>query len=537
MEPDDRNLAHPPYGEDFEPPVEPAVLVAAVHDEDWPQAIDLAKRDWLQLLCNHPNTLRWLFRVVPDEVIAADPVATAGRELLTYVLGRAGEASELPEDPELLSAAARSDDIRALLLVAMVDGILLRASGRYQRSLALADRLATVVTQAAQETPDLVRDLVPSCWMMIGVARAMAGATGPAEVAYRRAYAGHLGSGEGALARAAASGAALCLALDGDAHGGARWLEAESALPEPTGWLAVRGPVPGNVARVQVALDRLDLEEADRAVAALRDVDHREEFWAHAAVAIAEVSLARGQPLAGLQQLEAEVARNRSRLGDAGSRSLIARTSAELLLAGGLGNRAQAVLGAADPDDAGARVTRAKLRLLTGQPADAAAEATAALWREDLAPRIRMEALAVVSAAHLQLDDAATAARELAELVGLVDHYGNRRPLLALPRAALLELVAESGVRPRDLDDLALHSLPDLHAVPVELVALSKREHEVLLALAEGLDPAEIAGRWVVSIATVRSQIHSVYRKLGAHSRREALTRAQAWGLTGASRR
>jgi LuxR family maltose regulon positive regulatory protein len=531
MDLDDRSLAHPPYGEGHEPPTEPPDLVAAVHHEDWPRALELAKEGWLQLLCNHPNTLRWLFRVVPEDVISADPVAKAGRDLLSYVLGRASEGTDLPDDPEQLTGMARSGGVRELLLVGLADGILLRASGRYRQARDLAERLSTIVTTAEQEQPDAVRDLVSSCWMMIGVSRIVSGATGPAEVAYRRAYAGHLGNGEGPLASVAASGAALCLALDGDAHGAARWLDAEAALPAPTGWLAVRGPVPGQIARVHLALDRCDREAATRAIGALRDLDHREELWAYAALATAEVALVFGHPLAGLRQLEDEVARNRSRIGDAASRALIARTSAELLLAGGLGNRARAVLDDADPDDAPAQVTRAKLLLLTGQPGEAATEATAALWRTDLAPRVRMEALAVVSAAHLELDDAATALRELGELVDLVDHYGNLRPLLAVPRDVLLELAERSPERRRTLDGGRLRDLPEIYRVPVELVDLSRREREVLVAMAEGLDPAGIAERWVVSIATVRSQIHSLYRKLGVHNRQDAVTRARSLGI------
>jgi len=325
----------------------------------------------------------------------------------------------------------------------------------------------------------------------------------------------------------------LCLALDGDAHAAARWLDAELALPEATGWLAVRGPVPGKVARVHVALDRVEREEAEKAIGALRDIDHREEFWAYTALALADFSLLYGQPLAGLRQLESEVARNRPRIGDAGSRSLITRTSAELLLAAGLGNRARAVLAGADSDDALAKVASARLRLLTGHPADAVADATAVLWRKDLAPRVRMEALAVMSASHLQMEDVATAVREFAELVDLVDHYGNLRPLLAVPRAALLELAARSDVRPHGFDDGRLLDLPAIYSVPVELVELTNREQEVLAAMVSGLGPAEMAERWVVSIATVRSQIHSVYRKLGVHSRQEAVTQARAWGITG----
>ena len=120
------------------------------------RAIDLAKQDWLPLLCNHPNTLRWLFRVVPDEVIAADPVAKAGRDLLSYVLGRAGETTELPDDPERLADLARSDGVRELLLVAMVDGILLRASREAEDAITsfLKSQVRTAALQLSRDAAD-----------------------------------------------------------------------------------------------------------------------------------------------------------------------------------------------------------------------------------------------------------------------------------------------------------------------------------------------------------------------------------------------
>jgi DNA-binding NarL/FixJ family response regulator len=52
---------------------------------------------------------------------------------------------------------------------------------------------------------------------------------------------------------------------------------------------------------------------------------------------------------------------------------------------------------------------------------------------------------------------------------------------------------------------------------------LSKREHELLTHLAEGLRYKEIADRMEVSINTIRSYIRRVYQKLQAQSRTEAI--------------
>ena len=55
----------------------------------------------------------------------------------------------------------------------------------------------------------------------------------------------------------------------------------------------------------------------------------------------------------------------------------------------------------------------------------------------------------------------------------------------------------------------------------------SGRELDVLRLLAAGLDAPEIAEKLVVSANTVRTHIKSLYRKLNAHSRHEALAQAK----------
>jgi PAS domain S-box-containing protein len=53
--------------------------------------------------------------------------------------------------------------------------------------------------------------------------------------------------------------------------------------------------------------------------------------------------------------------------------------------------------------------------------------------------------------------------------------------------------------------------------------ALSEREREVLALLAEGRDTGEIGEKLHISVSTVRSHVRNILRKLGAHSRLEAV--------------
>lgn len=61
--------------------------------------------------------------------------------------------------------------------------------------------------------------------------------------------------------------------------------------------------------------------------------------------------------------------------------------------------------------------------------------------------------------------------------------------------------------------------------------ALTEREHDVLLLLAEGLGAAAIGDRLYLSESTAKSHIARIYQKLGAANRAQALVTAMRIGL------
>ena len=66
---------------------------------------------------------------------------------------------------------------------------------------------------------------------------------------------------------------------------------------------------------------------------------------------------------------------------------------------------------------------------------------------------------------------------------------------------------------------------------PSPFEPLTRRERDVLALLAEGLTAPEIAQRLTLGLSSVKSHMQHLYRKLGANSKRQAVSRARELGL------
>ncbi|UYM03619.1 LuxR C-terminal-related transcriptional regulator [Solicola gregarius] len=128
-------------------------------------------------------------------------------------------------------------------------------------------------------------------------------------------------------------------------------------------------------------------------------------------------------------------------------------------------------------------------------------------------------------------DDPERASQLLHRALAETERQGWRLPYLELG-GAIVPLLSRERLRISSYGDLIGDLLHDLdertdHHPADLVVALSKREVEILQMLPTGYDQDELAGRLFISKNTLKTHLRAIYRKLGVESRRQAVMRGE----------
>ncbi len=89
-------------------------------------------------------------------------------------------------------------------------------------------------------------------------------------------------------------------------------------------------------------------------------------------------------------------------------------------------------------------------------------------------------------------------------------------------------------VERRHVDQALLPLMPSTGPVPAAdraRMPLSRREYQVLQLIAEGMENSTVAETLFLSVETVRTHVKSILRKLSAHDRTHAVTKAFRAGI------
>jgi LuxR family maltose regulon positive regulatory protein len=508
-------------------------LPHAVQAGHWPLVIEVIEKGWRQLVFAHNDTLWEAFTATPLDVILTSPRALALRDVRLRVPDDLLLSfASLPASPAALADLGASERAADVLDTGLLMGVALRRRGLFDQALTYGDRLREIVVAARATHPDQVTADFPSVELNVGLSHLLAGdpagALQPLRVAHEfapdnpRAY----------IESDAASKLALAHAVLGEPDAADLWLEQHRTAPLAHTWLAPMIEVTAAVARLLTALDRLDRPRAVEARRALPEPTRIEEFWAYVLYAQSQYALHAGTPADMLHQLDRTRAGYRRWLGHgAGAGPLLAAAEADLLMSLGQGNHAHAVLYGVHRHHPRLRIGQARLATLTGDPAGALRLTTDTEWQRAASSRERLDMLLIQSIAAHRTGDAPTAIGALQRATDTVLATGVLRAFTTVPRAELIGLTRAVPAAAELLARPAVAAARDLYPPTVTLIRLTEREQRVLETLAQGLTVQQAAERLVVSYNTVKSQTQSLYRKLGADTRPDALARARQWGL------
>lgn len=512
----------------------PDALRHAIAAQAWPVVIEIINKFWGRLLGGHSELLYEAFRRTPLSEITGIR-ALACRDLMlrapdNTLLTLAPTA--LPSTRVELEELGRSPEARDALPTGLVVMMALRRRGLHREALEYSDRLEILGRSArTARTAESLWQL-PPMYTQTGTTRMLAGnfrgAIGHLQTSYHTAHESPLAI----VAPDAAGRTALAWALMGESKRAAMWLARHDAAPDPQEWFVPVVRSPGHAARALVAIDQLLPDAAREALDRIQDGPHPDESWPWLAYVRAQYALIWGDAIGVLNDLDETRDRHQAWIGEGGiAGPMLASAEADLLTSLGWGNQARAIIEGRYSSHPLMQVSRARLALLTGNPQDALVMGSSTTWTRNAPARFQREMLLLHALANLRIGDNDAAATLLRRAVRRKRAAHALRSFTAVPShefAVLADQVPESVAwiqHPR------VRATPPVYPATITVVTLTERETLVLKEVARGQTMPLIAETLYVSYNTVKSQMRTLYRKLGAGSRPEAIIRARALGL------
>ncbi|MFD2419795.1 LuxR C-terminal-related transcriptional regulator [Amycolatopsis pigmentata] len=521
---------------------------------DLPEAVDRAaeERDWaaLEALCDRhilavegelAARLLFVLSQVPNEELRARPRLMISW-VTAYHAANQSDAGELRpylrqymELGTRLAATmdiARESSLATLVTVGTAAMIALRAQGAFTEAEDLGQRLTT---RAAQLSPLPGVDAVPRPgWLAMqrGLTRSLMDDFPAAVDLYRQAYEyATVEPATTATALNASANLAMIFGHLGHPALARQWLDRMRGFASPSRRVRFLLTVGGTIAEGWDALDRYDEASLAGRLEFAGDGTRQLEVWPFVAALVSAHGLYLGDPATTLAHLGTLRLSHSPALIDQGTAArVLRRAHVELLIATGQATRALRMIKEADGQASWLTLPAARLRLLNGEYEAVRAIASRTSWHETTSRRDARQMLFLRAIAALHMGDKDEARRSLAPISRV------RTPDEVLSLASLSPADREDLFRLADipLADEAARRLAQARPVypeRVHLVELTNREQVVLAELDAGLTVAEVARKLVVSVNTVRTQMKSFYRKLGATSREDALMRAYELGV------
>jgi LuxR family maltose regulon positive regulatory protein len=286
--------------------------------------------------------------------------------------------------------------------------------------------------------------------------------------------------------------------------------------------------------------DRGDLAAAERYLDLATACRPEPAISVTIALSRAVVTHAKGDPAAGLETLRGAQQELQRLNGPYVLAASLREWEARLLTATGRVEQARALLPSSDEPSPGSAATlaaRAELQLAEGDAAGAVATLAPCLGgsASPLFAYQTLETLLLDAVARQRLGDHDRAATSVEHALQVAEPEGYRQVFWNLGEEVhlLLSRQRERGTaHPQLLTELLDRpdsaAGPSSFSLPVALVApLTDREQAVLGLLDSELSTRQMADELFVSVNTIKSHLRSIYRKLDASRRSDAVRRAR----------
>lgn len=318
----------------------------------------------------------------------------------------------------------------------------------------------------------------------------------------------------------AAAALAFLHAERGDLRLARRWLSLLRVEDWPEAWQTGHAPTFQDLAEMLIAALSANAPELSRVLERFSVYEDETEHWDIVLFARVCEQLLRGDPASAVLWFDNVLA---ERLNDATHPRIIARLRKTELFFRAAGISPRSSIG--NRQGTSDRAVTAALRALIAARAGQTERAASALARAERDRSTPLDDAASAIAALVLLNRDATLNLDdiRARLRYAVDHTGLRLPLMLLSAAERDQLAIG--------DSLADLPVPRQAANGVRHSELTPQEFNVLAALVDFETRADIAAELHLSLNTVKAHLASIFRKLGVHSRAEALVKAATYQL------
>jgi ATP/maltotriose-dependent transcriptional regulator MalT len=521
------------------PPAESIEAVEAnVSSGDFARALDLIRSDWPGLAGTQGARLRAAIRQVPESLWNEDAWIIAALGASFRSVESPGTAAALPhfELAELLIAAGASSASR-LPAIQLHHAAALRRLGRMDAARKKAESAWAMVHSGVEQALPLRLALQATAALHLGLLDLHAGNITAAVTRLRLALdLSENGIPETDITECLGGLAFAAYAL-GDFEQAEQLIERANAIAVDTRVLHSPFGAPALAARMLIAVDRNQSAAARMDAAVLAAAARRSDWEPLAYYARSAADAINGQLIEALDLQRRCVTAARDWEGSPGIRAL-----AQLLRAGlhqhlGEPQRAIEILSTIEPlpDHASCPAgLLASIRFGEGDYVGCLdALAGCAAIGDSHSSRSLTDVLLLTAAASYELGNFAAADVAFDRALYLGGQTGIRVPFHAIPRIPMLRMLNRAADRYQP--EAVHHLLGELRvgsAASAELVEpLSDRELDIAQHLFQDKTVSQIAADLFISANTVKTHVRSIYRKLSATSRKDAIRRVHELGL------